>query len=319
MAIYHLSTKPLGRSAGRSAVAAAAYRAGVKLRDERTEQVHDYGRRTGVEFAELVLPNGTAKPTERAELWNAAEAAEKRKDARTAREWVLAIPAELVPGSTGSAPTTFSRHSILRTERKLAGNPGQDLVHKFASELARRYGVAVDVAIHQPGRQGDERNHHAHLLATTRQVFRDMQGRLILGDKAQLELSDAKRKAIGLGRGADEVKAVRALWADLANRALEREGHPQRIDHRSLEARGIDRQPTIHLGPTATEMERRGARSDRGDHNRHVAELIEVAGERARLQVERARELEEERRFRKEPEQQRARGRGGPSGPDFEM
>jgi hypothetical protein len=282
-------------------VAAAAYRAGVELRDERTALVHDYERRTGVESAALILPDGQASSAERSPLWNAAEAAEKRKDARTAREWVVAIPAELVPSK-----------SMSKAEAKLYGNPAEDLVREFAGELARRYGVAVDVAIHRPGREGDERNWHAHLLATTRQATRDENGRLVLGDKASIELSDAKRKAQGLGRGADEVTAVRALWADLANRALEREGHKQRIDHRSLEAQGIERPATVHLGPIATEMERRGVSSDRGDHNREVAKVIDLNAERARLQAEReheqARQKQCDEQLKAEPAVRRAQG-----------
>lgn len=253
-------------------MAAAAYRAGVRLRDERTEEVHDFRRRSGVESAELVAPKGLAG-VERAALWNAAEAAEKRKDARTAREWVVALPAEL---------SAEDRRALAR---------------ELAAELVERYGVAVDVAVHRPGREGDERNHHAHLLATTRQVARDADGHLVLGAKASIELGDKDRKAKGLkGRGADEVTAIRELWARLANQALERAGKEQRIDHRSLAAQGIDRPATIHLGPKASEMERRGAATERGDHNRQVAEVISLDQERARLRAERARELEERQR-----------------------
>lgn len=293
MAIYHLSTKPLSRSAGRSSVAAAAYRAAVKLRDERTAQVHDYERRSGVESAALLLPDGSAATAvDRAVLWNAAEAAEKRKDARTAREWVVAIPAELVPRSAKAV--------------RLVGDPARDLVHEFAGELARRYGVAVDVAIHRPGRKGDDRNWHAHLLATTRQVTREaVTARLVVGDKAVLELSDAKRKTLGLGRAAGEVAAVRELWAGLANCALEREGHAQRIDHRTLAAQGIDRPATVHLGPGAAAMERRREVSDRGDHNRVVAAVVDLQAEHGRLEQERQEEKqradERERQRRADP------------------
>lgn len=261
MAIFHCQTTPLSRSSGRSAVAAAAYRSGSELVDERTGQVHDYTRKAGVADTLMVMPEGAPAMT-RSELWNAAESAEKRKDARTAREWVVALPAEL------------------------SAEQRKELVATFARGLAGRYGVAVDVAIHQPGAEGDQRNHHAHVLCTTRQV-----GPQGLGDKATLELSDKARRERGLGAAADEVKAVREFWSGIANRALEQAGHEARIDHRSLEAQGIDRAPTTHLGPVASEMERRGRASDRGDVNRGIkaenAERARLGAELIDLQAER--------------------------------
>nr|MBU2813006.1 MobA/MobL family protein [Acidithiobacillus ferruginosus] len=257
MAIYHASTKPIARSAGRSAVAAAAYRAGVELVDARTGLVHDYTRKGGVELTEILTPDGLG--VERNALWNAAELAEKRKDARTAREWIVALPAELDAGQ--------------RTE----------LAHDFAQALVERYGVAADLAIHAPDREGDNRNHHAHLLTTTRQVSRAPDGGLVLGAKAHIELSDKARRERGLGAAADEVKAVRELWEHTANAALERAGVDARIDARSLQAQGVDQEATQHLGPVASEMERRGKESDRGDGNREVSVNNE---ERARLSAE---------------------------------
>lgn len=267
LAIYHASTKTIARSAGRSAVAAAAYRAGAELVDQRTGLVHDYTRKGGVVSADILTPDGGT--ADRAALWNAAEQAERRKDARTAREWIVALPAEL------------------DAEQR------RELALSFGAELARRYGVAVDVCIHQPDREGDNRNHHAHILTTTRQVSRGADGGLVLGDKASIELSDKKRRELGLGPAADEVKAVRQLWEQAANRALEQAGRSERIDARSLKEQGIDREATTHLGPTASEMERRGKASDRGDANRQVAannnerealkaEIIDLKAERER-------------------------------------
>ena len=108
MAIYHCSTKPLARSSGRSAVAAIAYRAGVCLRDERQGIEHDYTRRHGVVHTELVLPEGAGEWS-RAGLWNAAEQVEKRKDARTAREWEVALPDELGRGGAAGASGAVRR------------------------------------------------------------------------------------------------------------------------------------------------------------------------------------------------------------------
>lgn len=267
MAIYHCTTKPIARSAGRSSVAAAAYRSGSELVDQRTGVIHDYTRRAGVVSAEIIMPDGGT--ADRSQLWNAAEAAEKRKDSRTAREWIVALPAELDEASR------------------------RELAHDFAQELADRYGVAVDVAIHRPDQEGDQRNYHAHLLTTTRQVSRGENG-IELGRKTDLELGDKDRAKAGIeGRSAHDIEQLRERWADLANRALEREGRGERIDHRSLAAQGIDREATTHLGPVATDMERRGKASDRGDGNRQVAannadreqlsaQIIDLEAERTR-------------------------------------
>ena len=230
MAIYHASTKPIARSAGRSAVAAAAYRAGVDLVDARTGLVHDYTRKGGVELTEILTPDGIG--VERNALWDAAELAEKRKDARTAREWIVALPSEL------------------NAEQRTA------LTRDFAQCLVERYGVAVDFAIHAPDREGDHRNHHAHILTTTRQVSRAADGGLTLGAKAHIELSDKARKERGLGASADEVKAVRELWERTANAALEQAGVDARIDARSLREQDIDRVPQIHAGPAVTVIAR---------------------------------------------------------------
>ncbi|WP_206743834.1 MobQ family relaxase, partial [Acidithiobacillus thiooxidans] len=281
VAIYHASTKPIARSAGRSAVAAAAYRAGVELVDARTGLVHDYTRKGGVELTEILTPDGLG--AERNALWDAAELAEKRKDARTAREWIVALPAELDAGQ--------------RT----------DLARDFAQALVARYGVAADLAVHAPDREGDHRNHHAHLLTTTRQFSRAPDGGLVLGAKAHIELSDKARRERGLGAAADEVKAVRELWEHTANAALERSGIDARIDARSLQAQGMDREATQHLGPAASEMERRGKASDRGDGNREVsvnnterarlsAEIIDLQAARARIEAEALARVEAQRR-----------------------
>ena len=180
MAIYHLSAKPVRRGAGRSATAAAAYRAGAEIADERTGLTFDYTRKQGVEHSEIILPTATARqdinwPRDRAALWNAAELAEHRKDSRVAREYELALPAELNP------------------KQRVA------LVQHFAQDIADRHGNAVDIAIHAPHRDGDKRNQHAHLLATTRQVTPHG-----LGNKTVIELSDTDRKKRGLGPAAQE-------------------------------------------------------------------------------------------------------------------
>jgi hypothetical protein len=240
MAIYHLSVKAISRSAGRSATAAAAYRAGCKIADERTGEIHDYTRKRGVESADLVLPDGAPEwASHRPRLWNAAELAEKRKDACVAREFEVALPAELSPAE----------------RRRLAVD--------FAKEMANREGCAVDVAIHAPGREGDNRNFHAHILRTTRKVEADGLG-------AKLDTEKAGRKRV------DDLEAVRTLWANLTNERLRENGIEAQVDHRSLKAQGIEREPTRHLGPAASGYERRTGEPSwkRQEFEREAAERL---------------------------------------------
>jgi hypothetical protein len=231
--MYHCSVKSVSRSQGRSATAAAAYRSAERITDERTGEIHDYTRKRGVVHSELVLPEGVS--FEREQLWNKAEAAEHRKDSKVAREWELALPHELDK------------------------NAQIELAREFAGKLVERYGVAVDICIHEPHRQGDERNVHAHLLTTTRQVTPEG-----LTSKTR-ELDSPKTSGA-------ELDTMRGLWADCCNRAYEREGLNIRTDHRTLAEQGIDREATIHLGPTATAIERRGNESRLAAINADIAE-----------------------------------------------
>ena len=246
--VYHLSVKPISRSVGRSATAAAAYRSGELIVDERTGEVHDYTRKGDVVHSEMIVPPGAPSWAEdRAALWNAAEAAEKRKDARVARDYEVAIPKELTRAQ------------------------GIELVRDFAQQLADRYGVAVDVNVHSDelrnwdGSEKGYQGYHAHILTSTRKL-----GREGFGEKAEIELSDAKRKSLGLSDGAAEIEQIRQRWEIAANRHLERAGQSQRIDRRSLKDQGIDREPTVHLGPGVTALERDGVTSRLGDINRRV-------------------------------------------------
>ncbi len=242
MAIYHLSVGIISRKAGRSSTGAAAYRAGERVVDERTGDEHDYTRKQGVEDTQIVMPSGCTWEPSRAELWNAVEHKNKRADAQVAREFEVALPAEL-PASA----------------RK-------ELAVEFAQTISDRYGIAADVAIHAPSRNGDERNHHAHILTTTNRVEQD--GRL--GNKVR-ELDAVAHDRCATNRDKpNEVEQLRADWSSLTNRYLERHGLEQRIDHRSLsdqrtaareiddqdKARDLDREPTRHMGPAATAMER---------------------------------------------------------------
>ncbi|MEO7205664.1 MAG: MobQ family relaxase [Steroidobacteraceae bacterium] len=265
MAIYHLSTKPVSRGLGRSATAAAAYRAGELVHDLTTDQVFDYSRKRGIEHTEIVLPTAAAKADinwarDRQALWNAAEIAEKRKDARVAREYEVALP-----------------HELTREQRV-------SLVQAFSTEIANRYGVVVDFAIHAPHRSGDERNHHAHILTTTRELTPTG-----LGAKASIEWSDTDRAKKNLSPSKVEVKAIRERWAVLTNEHLQERGIGVRVDHRSLQEQGIDRMPTSHLGPAVSAMERRGIETEVGKRIslEMASERLAQAAELGRIQRDR--------------------------------
>ncbi|TBF87751.1 Ti-type conjugative transfer relaxase TraA [Rhizobium leguminosarum] len=231
MAIYHLSMKPIARSGGRSAVASAAYRAAERLTNERDGLTHDFSNRQGVEHAEIVLPARSSAhwAMKRSALWNAAERAEKRSDARIAREFEIALPHELT------------------AEQRLA------LTRAFAADLANRYGAAVDFAIHRPGEGSDIRNSHAHLMMTTRQVTEAG-----LGDKTLLERENRWLLANHLPPSQLQLKDLRQAWEHLANTHLERAGLDIRIDNRSHLEAGITIEPTEHVGVHATEINRQG-------------------------------------------------------------
>jgi ATP-dependent exoDNAse (exonuclease V) alpha subunit len=179
-------------------------------------------------FAEADVPWARDRST----LWNHAEATEKQSNSRVAREFQVALPSEL------SSPQRL------------------ELTRAFSRELADRYNVAVDMTIHAPREGGDPRAHHAHLLTTTREVTTEG-----LGPKAALELSETRRFARGLLPSPEEFKVVRERWAQLTNQAL-REAHiDARIDHRSLAAQGIDREPGPSIPHRFIAMERQGIRT----------------------------------------------------------
>ena len=235
MASYHLSVKTIKRSAGRSATAAAAYRSASVIECDREGRMHDYTAKRGVEACFILAPDDAPDwAQDRAALWNAAEARETRSNSVTAREWELALPSEL------------------------SDTARIDIARAFAAQLVDRYGVAADVAIHAPHREGDQRNHHAHILTTTRVLSAE-------------GLTDKTRILDASSTGGPEIEAMRSYWAELQNHALELAGQEERVDHRSLEvqreealslgdtlkAEELDREPELKLGPAANAIERR--------------------------------------------------------------
>jgi ATP-dependent exoDNAse (exonuclease V) alpha subunit len=218
------------RSAGRSVTAAAAYRAAAKIADDRTGLVFDFTRRHGVVHAEIIAPSrAPAWTRDRAKLWNAVEIVEKRKDAQLARELQLALPHELTDKQRLELTRQFVR--------------GEFVAH----------GMIADVAVHRPDRRGDYRNHHAHVLLTTRVISADGFGRK---EREWNEVS--------------VLEGWRTSWSDAVNRALSFHGHAVRVDHRSYADQGINREPEPKVGPIATTMERRGRPSHAGADRRAV-------------------------------------------------
>jgi len=230
---FHCSMKVIGRSAGRSVVA-AAYRCGQKLHDELTQQTHDYTRREGVENTFIVAPAHAPEwAQDWGKLWNHAEACENRSNSQVAREWEIALPA-----------------SVSMRER-------ENIARQFSAHLVERYGVAVAVALHKPSKQGDQRNYHAHILMTTRRM-----GEQGLGEKT--------RELVNRTTGAKEIAHLREYAAALINESLAGSGSNERVDYRSHKERGIEQLPTQHLGVEASAMERKKKRSRIGDFNRDV-------------------------------------------------
>lgn len=222
MAIMFVRVSTIRRAAGRSATAAAAYRSGALIKDDRTGRVFDYRKRKGV------LATGMAGwQGKRADLWNAAERAEKRKDAVVAREVLIALP-----------------HELDARQREV-------LIRQFAGWLHNRHGCAVDWAIHSPDPHGDARAFHAHVLITTRSVGPDghFGAKLILFDR-----KPASRAVM---------EELRRMWAKQAMTALQLAGRPSKLDHRSYhrQAAGTGMEPLLpqlRLGPAATQVARLG-------------------------------------------------------------
>lgn len=228
MAIFYCQTVPIARSKGRSATASASYRAAEKIIDERTGFVHDYTLKSGVLDKFLFNAGGLT----RSELWNLAEKAEKRSDARVAREWTLALPHEL------------NREAHRR------------IIGKFSHGLIERYGAGIDVCVHAPGRGGDDRNLHAHLLMTTRSFLANGE---LSNKKTPLEWSDAALRKNKLPTGAQQIEFIREGWASIVNSELEAAGLDERISHLSLKEQGREeRIPQIHVGAMNTNLARMG-------------------------------------------------------------
>lgn len=193
--------------------------------------------------------------TSRERLWNVAEHTEKQSNSRVAREYQVSLPHELTVAQQVALARALSR------------------------ELAERYKVAVDLAVHLPRAGSDPRNFHAHLLTTTREVT--PRG---LGAKTGLDMQGRERSRRELPSSREEFRTLRERWAMLTNEALREANVEARVDHRSLAARGIDREPRPHFPVASLKMEQRGVRSEvaeriRAGYGRRVAARLERAAQ----------------------------------------
>ena len=216
MAIYHLRATMISRSQGRSATAASAYRVAERIEDRRTGLVFDYAARGGVDHTEILAPDHAPDwVRDRSELWNRVEESETRKNSQVAREVRVALPAELTHAQ--------------RVE----------LVRDFAQEQFVGRGMIADIALHAPGRDGDDRNHHAHILLTTREI----------GPEGFTTKNRDWNKV-------EVLEGWREAWARDSNTALERAGIEDRVDHRTLVAQ---RDEALELASAARERGDEGA------------------------------------------------------------
>ena len=242
MAIYHLSAKVIQRSAGRSAIAAAAYRSASELLDERLDRFYDYTAKDGVVHSEIMLPDGAperwhaaddtrdADRAARSRLWNEVEAIERRKDAVLAREIEFALP------------------------RELSQAEGIALAQDFVQQQFVARGMVADLNVHWTRDRDDEVTPHAHVMLSMREIEGNGFG------KKQRAWNDVSL-----------LRNWRESWAEIANLRLAELGHDVRIDHRSYAAQGIDLVPQNKIGPAGARREERGEQAERAAEHRKIA------------------------------------------------
>ncbi|MBW4709555.1 Ti-type conjugative transfer relaxase TraA [Roseobacter sp. YSTF-M11] len=231
MAIYHLHVKVIGRAAGSSAVASAAYRAASRLRDDRIERSHDFTAKRGVVHSEIMLPeNAPEEWRDRESLWNAVEAVEVRKDAQLAREVEFAIPREMNEAE------------------------GIALARDFVQSEFVDQGMIADLNVHWDRGADGLPKPHAHVMLTMRSVDKDGFGK---------KVREWNRTGM--------VERWRERWAELANERLAELDIDARIDHRSLEDQGIALEPQSQIGSPAQRITNEGSPADRAELHREIA------------------------------------------------
>jgi len=236
MAIYHFSAKVISRAAGSSAVAAAAYRSASRLHDERLGRHHDFSNKTGVVHSEVMLPeNASGGWQDRGQLWNHIEAIEVRKDAQLAREIEFAIPREM-------------------TEEQ-----GIALARDFVAREFVDRGMVADLNVHWDIGADGLAKPHAHVMLTMREIIIDSDGESGFSAKVR----DWNRTEL--------LAHWREAWAAHVNERLAALDIDASIDHRSLEAQGIDLEPQHKIGPAASRMAAQGLDCDRAGEHREIA------------------------------------------------
>ena len=259
MALFHLSVTQTKRSAGQSAIASAAYRAGERLYSEYYGEYSDYTRKGGVICSDILLPShAPPEYADRQTLWNAVEKAERGKNAQLAYSFDIALQNE------------FSLEENIALAR-------QFLLENFVSR-----GMVVDFAVHQPDREdGGIPNPHFHVLCPIRPI--EQNGKWGLKQRRVYEL-DEDGNRIRDQNGEFVFNAVpttdwgspetlehwREAWAEMCNAKFAEKGLDVRIDHRSYERQGVDLLPTIHEGATVRAMEKKGIRTEKGEFNRWI-------------------------------------------------
>ncbi len=260
IAIYHCSIKIISRGKGKSAVAAAAYRSGEKLTNDYDGTTHDFTRKSGIVHTEILLPdNAPREYADRSMLWNAVEAVEKSKNAQLSREIEIALPNEL-------------------SEAECI-----ELAREFARKTFVDKGMCADVCIHNPNRE--QKNIHAHIMLTMRPfnedgAWGDKQKKEYLLDKNGNKIYDKRKRTYKCRtvqttdwNSREKAEEWRAEWENFINSALAEKGIIEKVDHRSFERQGRLEKPTVHMGVAATQMERKGIRTIKGDTNREIKSI----------------------------------------------
>ncbi|MEG8222341.1 Ti-type conjugative transfer relaxase TraA [Sphingomonas sp. HH69] len=236
MAIFHFSVQVISRAAGRSAVSAAAYRAGERLHDERLDRPQDFRARSGVEHSEIMLPQGAPEQWhDRERLWNDVEAFEKRKDAQLAREVEFAIPREMTKAQ------------------------GIELARDFVSTEFVDRGMIADLNVHWDIGADGQPKPHAHVMLTMREVAQREDGTAGFGAKVR-EWNDH-----------ENVERWRERWETHVNTRLAELDIDARIDRRSLADQGIYLEPQSKIGGPAHRMDAQGLEADRAEMHREIA------------------------------------------------
>ena len=260
---FHFSVNIISRGKGKSAVASAAYISGEKIKNEWDGVTHDYTKKQGVISKEIFLPDHAPEEyKDRKTLWNSVELFEKNSNAQLARNFIISLPKEL---------------SIEENKK---------MIEEYIQNNFVKEGMIVDLAIHDESRDGNQ-NIHAHIMTIVRPINEDgtwgqkSKKEYILDEKGEKVLNKngkPKTRKVELTTWNDKgnVEKWREKFSNLCNKYLERAGAEKRVDHRSFKRQGIKQIPTIHLGASASAMERKGIRTEKGDINREIKKQNEL-------------------------------------------